>query len=96
MEPTKATLEKVLRNPKLKLREQLAEVCRFRHVLQRTENAYWHWIRGLIQFPRATAETRMQNDGIGAAVERVPTGGGWWHPLGWRDGSRIGVAGADG
>lgn len=39
-----------LPNPKLKLREQLAEVCRFRHMSHRTENAYWHWMKGFILF----------------------------------------------
>jgi hypothetical protein len=32
------------------LREQLAEVCRFRHFSHRTESAYWHWIKGFILF----------------------------------------------
>jgi integron integrase len=39
-----------LPNPKLKLREQLTEVCRFRHFSHRTESAYWHWIKGFILF----------------------------------------------
>jgi integron integrase len=39
-----------LPNPKLKLREQLAEVCRFRHFSHRTEDTYWHWIKGFILF----------------------------------------------
>src|SRR5688572_2090618 len=43
-------LGRFLPNPKLKLREQLAEVCRFRHFSHRTESAYWHWIKGFILF----------------------------------------------
>jgi integrase len=41
---------KFLPNPKLKLREQLGEVMRFKHFSHRTENAYWHWIKGFILF----------------------------------------------
>ena len=41
---------KFLPNPKLKLREQLREVMRFRHFSHRTESAYWHWIKGFILF----------------------------------------------
>ena len=54
--PVKTTMNQVkvlgrfLPNPKLKLREQLAEVCRFRHFSHRTESAYWHWIKGFILF----------------------------------------------
>lgn len=35
-------------NPKLRLREQLREVMRFKHHSPRTEQAYWHWIRRFI------------------------------------------------
>ena len=45
-------LGRFLPNPKLKLREQLAEVCRYRHMSHRTESAYWHWIKGFILFHR--------------------------------------------
>ena len=43
-------LGRFLPNPKLKLREQLREVCRFRHLSHRTDNAYWHWMKGYILF----------------------------------------------
>jgi site-specific recombinase XerD len=43
-------MDRFLPNPKLKLREQVGEVCRFRHYSHRTENAYWHWIKGFILF----------------------------------------------
>jgi integron integrase len=39
-----------LPNPKLKLREQLREVMRFKHFSQRTAAAYWHWIKGFILY----------------------------------------------
>lgn len=53
--------ERLIPNPKLKLREQLAEVCRFRHYSHRTENAYWHWIKGFIQFHRRKATPHPQS-----------------------------------
>jgi len=37
-------------NPKLKLQEQLAEVCRFKHFSKRTEQAYWYWTRRFLIF----------------------------------------------
>ena len=43
-------LEKFIPNPKLKLREQLGEVMRFKHFSLRMESAYWHWMRGFIFF----------------------------------------------
>lgn len=43
-------LEKLVPNPKLRLREQLGEVMRFKHFSHRTESAYWCWIRGFIFF----------------------------------------------
>ena len=50
MNASSRPLEKFAPNPKLKLREQLAEVMRFKHFSHRTESAYWHWIRGFIFF----------------------------------------------
>ena len=45
-------MDKFLPNPKLKLREQLREVMRFKHFSDRTESAYWHWIKGFMVFCR--------------------------------------------
>lgn len=70
-------LGRFLPNPKLKLREQLAEVCRYRHMSHRSENAYWHWIKGFIQFHRG------KNSG-NARPHPGPLpqgeGGDWRHP----------------
>lgn len=80
--PTKTTvplarpLGRFLPNPKLKLREQLTEVCRFRHLSHRTEKAYWHWIKGFIQFHRG-------KNGLpaGPPPSPLPRGeSGWRHP----------------
>lgn len=71
-------LGKFLPNPKLKLREQLAEVCRYRHMSHRTEGAYWHWIRDFLRFHRGKIQV---SGGAGAAREDArPTGNGWKHP----------------
>ena len=45
-------MDKLVPNPKLKLRDQLKEVMRFKHFSRRTEDAYWLWIKGFIQFHR--------------------------------------------
>jgi integron integrase len=37
-------------NPKLRLREQVREVMRFKHYSLRTEETYWNWIRQFILF----------------------------------------------
>jgi len=37
-------------NPKLRLREQLHEVMRFKHYSVRTEETYWNWMRQFILF----------------------------------------------
>ena len=36
-------------NPKARLKEQFHEVCRFRHVALRTEEAYWAWVVRLVR-----------------------------------------------
>ena len=51
----KTTFEGLVPNPKLKLREQVREVLRFRHASLRTEEAYWHWIKGFLEFHRTEA-----------------------------------------
>jgi integrase len=43
-------VDALIPNPKLKLREQVREVIRFKHYSIRTETMYWHWIRRFILF----------------------------------------------
>jgi len=52
METTKTSRspQRFVPNPKLRLREQVREVCRFRHLSLRTEETYWGWIRRFILF----------------------------------------------
>jgi len=42
--------ESLIPNPKLRLREQVREVMRFKQFSLRTESAYWNWIRQFIFF----------------------------------------------
>ena len=37
--------ERLLPNPKAKLRDQLQAVCRFKRMSERTEEAYWGWAK---------------------------------------------------
>ncbi|MEI6078583.1 MAG: integron integrase [Verrucomicrobiota bacterium] len=68
MEPAKATFrryEGFVPNPKLRLREQLREVMRFKQFSLRTEEAYWNWIRQFILFhgkrhPREMGKTEVE------------------------------------
>ncbi len=56
LRPTKAAKwqgDKFVPNPKLRLREQFAEVCRFKHFSLRTEEEYWGWIKRFLVFHRS-------------------------------------------
>ncbi len=43
-------MDRFIPNPKLKLREQLREIMRFKHLSPRTEEVYWRWMKGFILF----------------------------------------------
>jgi hypothetical protein len=62
--------EKLLPNPKARLREQFHEVCRFKHLALRSEEAYWVYIRQFMVFHREKAET----------LKAESRNGGWRHP----------------
>lgn len=53
-------------NPKNRLQEQVAEVCRFRHLSMRTEEAYWHWIRRYILFHQKRHPREMGANEVGS------------------------------
>ncbi|MEO7297665.1 MAG: integron integrase [Verrucomicrobiota bacterium] len=67
--------EYFLPNPKLRLREQLREVARFRHISLRTEQAYWEWMRRFIQFHRKQGNARPHPGPLPRGE-----GDGWRHP----------------
>src|ERR1035437_4148433 len=43
-------------NPKARLKEQFHEVCRFKHLAVRSEEAYLQWIKRFLVFHREKAE----------------------------------------
>jgi integron integrase len=42
--------EGLIPNPKVRLKEQFHEVCRFKHMASRTEETYWGWVVRLVRF----------------------------------------------
>ena len=61
-----AGMEGFIANPKLRLREPLREVIRFKHYSIRTETMYWHWMRRFILFhgkkhPREMGAAEVQS-----------------------------------
>jgi hypothetical protein len=50
--------ERLIANPKARLREQFREVCRFRHLSERTEEAYWGWVRRFLIFCKGSGAWR--------------------------------------
>ena len=59
----------LIANPKARLQDQLREVCRFKHMSPRTEEAYWGWVRRFLVFCRDHPE--------GANAGAAPA---WRHP----------------
>ena len=58
-------LDGIVPNPKARLREQVREVMRFYHYSERTEEAYWGWIKRFIFFhdkrhPRELAASEVK------------------------------------
>jgi integrase len=41
--------ERLVPNPKARLKEQFHEVCRFKHLAERSEEAYWGWVVRLVR-----------------------------------------------
>ena len=60
MEPTKAVLARIVANPKVKLLDQVREVCRLKHFSLRTEQIYMAWARrSLIHAKQRAGEVFM-------------------------------------
>ena len=45
-----AVRERLVPNPKARLKEQFHEVCRFKHLAVRSEEAYWGWVVRLVHY----------------------------------------------
>jgi integron integrase len=71
--PARRPRERLIPNPKARLREQFHEVCRFRHLSERTEEAYWGWVRRFLVWARDQGSTESRPTGLA-------TGGAWRHP----------------
>jgi hypothetical protein len=65
--------ERLMANPKARLRDQFCEVCRFKHLSERTEEAYWGWVRRFLVFHRRPLTPALSPDGA-EGVNR------WRHP----------------
>jgi integron integrase len=48
-------LEKLLPNPKARLKDQFHEVARFKHISFRTETSYWEWVVRFLKYHRKLA-----------------------------------------
>ena len=48
-------------NPKARLKEQFHEVCRFKHLALRSEEAYWGWVVRLVRFFDSKINPRDMN-----------------------------------
>jgi integron integrase len=73
MKPGKTTFgrsEGLVPNPKLRLREQLHEVMRFKQFSLRTEAAYWNWIRQFLVFHRRNGQWRHPQEIGKPEIER--------------------------
>lgn len=73
MEPTKTAApgrpwEQLVLNPKARLQDQFHEVCRFRHLAERTERAYWEWVRRFLVFHKRGTVWRHPREMGGAEV----------------------------
>ena len=47
--------EKLLPNPKARLKDQFHEVARFKHLSSRSETAYWEWVVRFLKFHKERA-----------------------------------------
>lgn len=68
--------EKIVPNPKAKLRDQLHEVMRFHHYSERTEETYWQWIVRFLKFHRRSGKETPNTEHRTSNIET----GGWRHP----------------
>ena len=76
MEPAKTAFkagEGFIPNPKLRLRDQLREVVRFKQFSPRTEEAYWVWIRQFILFHGQRHPREMGKAEIEAFLSHLTT-----------------------
>jgi site-specific recombinase XerD len=69
--------EAVVPNPKVRLKVQFHEVCRFRHVSLRTEEAYWAWVVRLVKHFDSKIHPRDLSGGqLGEFLTHLAVAGG--------------------
>jgi hypothetical protein len=67
----RAPIERLVPNPKAKLREQFHEVARFRQLSLRTEESYWDWIHRFLVYWRERAGDWRHPREMGAEEVKV-------------------------
>ncbi|NBR87868.1 MAG: integron integrase [Verrucomicrobia bacterium] len=65
-----APFGRLVPNPKARLRDQIHEVCRFKHLSPRTEEAYWGWLRRFLLFHKQGEQWRHPRELGGPEVQR--------------------------
>ena len=72
--PITAPRDKLIPNPKARLREQVHEVMRFQHYALRTEETYWQWIRRFILFHQKRHPREMAEPEVSAFLSHLTAG----------------------
>ena len=75
--------ERLVPNPKAKLRDQFREVARFRQLSLRTEEAYWDWVVRFLRFHRSAphpAGNTSPRPSPHFASQNAERGKTWRHP----------------
>ena len=67
-----AVRERLVPNPKARLKEQFHEVCRFKHLAVRSEEAYWGWV---VRFLRFHKEINLTSPAVHPHLTRVSNTG---------------------
>ena len=65
--------DRLIPNPKARLREQLREVCRFKRMSARTEESYWGWVRRFLIYSKRSGAWRHPRALGGADVQSYLT-----------------------
>src|SRR5260221_10910572 len=68
--------EGLVPNPKARLKVQFHEVCRFKHLASRSEEAYWAWVVRLVRFFDSKIHPRdLNGDQLAAFLTHLATAG---------------------
>ena len=71
-----AVRERLVPNPKARLKEQFHEVCRFKHLAVRSEEAYWGWVVRLVHYFDSKINPRdLSGEQLGEFLSHLATVG---------------------